>query len=191
MSLLPLVDHTCRASRAIRRGGRTPRNEALGLGMAREPAQPGQQAVTPEHDSRSPRYRLFQARPIGPPSDPAAELATAQTPAPPGESGANPDRESLVKDSLAIWRRLAARPHVRSVLSAGQALYEVPFSMVKGQGSARSILRGVIDCLVQKDNGSVVVVEFKTGRPSPAPAPARPVVEAAKALYPDYLVEGC
>ena len=137
-------------------------------------------------------HRLFQARPIGLPSDPAAELATAHALLLPADSGAIPDRDSLVKDSLVIWRRLAARPDVRSVLSAGQALYEVPFSMVKGQGSARSILCGVIDCLVQKDDGSVVVVEFKTGRPSPPHQRQLDLyVEAARALYPNSLVEGC
>jgi RecB family endonuclease NucS len=56
---------------------------------------------------------------------------------------------------------------------------------------ASVVLRGTIDCLIQKDDGCVVVVEFKTGRRRPSHQRQLDVyVEAARALFPGAPVEG-
>jgi RecB family exonuclease len=53
------------------------------------------------------------------------------------------------------------------------------------------VLRGAIDCLVIRADGSVAVVEFKTGRRRQAHERQLELYqEAARALYPDARVEG-
>jgi ATP-dependent exoDNAse (exonuclease V) beta subunit len=70
-------------------------------------------------------------------------------------------------------------------------MYEVPFSMMVRRSNAPVLLRGTIDCVVQKDDGSVVIVEFKTGRPSPSHQRQLDLyVEAAAALYPGARIVG-
>ena len=51
------------------------------------------------------------------------------------------------------------RADVRDALSGRARFYEVPFSLAETAG----IVRGTIDCLVQKDDG-LLVLELKTGR---------------------------
>jgi RecB family exonuclease len=55
---------------------------------------------------------------------------------------------------------------------SGTAFHEVPFSLSIDD----RIVRGTIDCLVQKADGDIAVLEFKTGR-------RRPEHEAQTALY--------
>ena len=53
------------------------------------------------------------------------------------------------------------------------------------------ILRGTIDCLIRRENGSVVVVEFKSGVPRAFHQSQLDLyVEAARRLFPAALVEG-
>ena len=53
------------------------------------------------------------------------------------------------------------------------------------------MLRGTIDCLVRADDGSVTVVEFKTGRPRASHQSQLDIyVEAVRALVPDASVTG-
>jgi len=137
-------------------------------------------------------HRLMQARPVEFASDPTAEFAAAEALLRPAERGTITDCESFVKDSLAIWRRLRTRPEVQSLLSDGRPAYEVPFSMAKGHGNARAILRGVIDCVVHKPDRSIVVVEFKTGRRSDSHRRQLELyAEAACFLYPGSRIESC
>jgi ATP-dependent helicase/nuclease subunit A len=72
------------------------------------------------------------------------------------------DHEAFAADAARIWVRSHARADVQEALSGQARFYEVPFSL----GDARGIVRGTIDCLVQKDDG-VVVLELKTGRARP------------------------
>ena len=97
----------------------------------------------------------------------------------------------------------------------GVPLYEVPFSMEihpgggSGAPSAESaapsaewaapsaerrtpiIVRGSIDCLIQKPDGSITVVEFKTGRPRPSHERQLGLyVAAARMCFPDTMVDG-
>jgi ATP-dependent exoDNAse (exonuclease V) beta subunit len=85
-----------------------------------------------------------------------------------GESGA------VVDMAVDLWRAMRERPDVTALFAGGRALYEIPFSLLDA-GAAR-ILRGTIDCVIQRTDGGVTVVEFKTG-------PRRPVHEQQLALY--------
>jgi ATP-dependent exoDNAse (exonuclease V) beta subunit len=83
-----------------------------------------------------------------------------------------PDERIDVSDALALGMRALALyaglrddPELRTLLGSGQVLYEVPFCYGP-PGDPGPTLRGVIDCLILRDNGAVVV-EFKTGAPRP------------------------
>jgi ATP-dependent helicase/nuclease subunit A len=66
--------------------------------------------------------------------------------------------------------------------------HELPFSLVRGDGV---IVRGSIDCLAVRTDGSVDVLEFKTGRPSAADRAQLDVyVDAARHLFPQATVRG-
>jgi ATP-dependent helicase/nuclease subunit A len=127
----------------------------------------------------------------------------------PEERAAVPDVELTVRTAVAIAERITARDDVRSILGGGQRLYEVPFSLrvtvpsvlaepdpanVGSLPSTKSqtlVLRGTIDCLVVNDDGSVLVLEIKTGTPRPSHQQQLDVyLEAARALFPEVSVTG-
>jgi len=97
------------------------------------------------------------------------------------------DLAVVARDAAALYLRLRGRAEVREVLSAGQAYYEVPFSLVvPGPAGERpgNTVRGVIDCLVVPEAGSPIVLEFKTGRPKPEHAvQVERYVEAVRAIF--------
>ncbi|MEP6593468.1 MAG: PD-(D/E)XK nuclease family protein, partial [Acidobacteriota bacterium] len=78
----------------------------------------------------------------------------------------------------------------------GRRLYEVPFSLQRAPAlgppdAVPVVLRGTIDCLLIRTDGSVVVIEFKTGAPRASHRPQLAVYEeAARALFPGARVEG-
>ena len=83
------------------------------------------------------------------------------------------------------------RPDVAALLAVRRRLQEVPFSLRRVAEGTPMVLRGTIDCLIRKDDGSVVVVEFKTGRRRASHQRQLDVyVEAARALCPGSSVEG-
>ncbi len=121
--------------------------------------------------------------------------------------------DATVAAAVDAWRSLRARSDVAELLASGRRLHEVPFSLLvpasplsnapppspaaeagsrDGVRTAESlILRGTIDCLIRKEDGSIVVVEFKTGRPRAAHRPQLDLyVEAARSLFPGATVEG-
>jgi ATP-dependent helicase/nuclease subunit A len=57
---------------------------------------------------------------------------------------------------------LRQQPELQELLSSGVAMYELPFSLHQPGPPAHTI-RGRIDCVIQRPDGSVVVVELKTG----------------------------
>jgi len=86
---------------------------------------------------------------------------------------------------------MRGREDVAALLASGRILHEAPFSMMTTRDGSPLVLRGAIDCLVQKDDGSIVVLEFKTGRPRPSHQRQLDLyVEAARALFPGAAVEG-
>jgi RecB family exonuclease len=99
------------------------------------------------------------------------------------------DVEHLFSQSRDAYVALCTQPALRGALDEGEALFEVPFSV--REAGARSILRGTFDCLVRRRDGGVIVLELKTGKPSPEHELQLGVyLTAARALFPGTSVEG-
>jgi ATP-dependent helicase/nuclease subunit A len=99
------------------------------------------------------------------------------------------ERQAVSARAVAILQSIKAQPGVADLLTEGQPLFEVPFSMLSGDG--RRVLRGTIDCIVRRPDESIAVLEFKTGRPQPAhDVQLCEYVRAAQAMYPATHVEG-
>lgn len=102
--------------------------------------------------------------------------------------------EAEVPDELLLraadaYRALCAQPELSSALESGRPLFEVPFSV--RPAASPSIRRGTFDCLVQRNDGGVTILELKTGRPMPEHAQQLATyLIAARALFPDAPVEG-
>jgi ATP-dependent helicase/nuclease subunit A len=97
--------------------------------------------------------------------------------------------DEVLQEALDVRERLRRRPDVRALLDSGQLLFEVPFSM--RDGDSGTTVRGTIDCLVQGEDGSVTVLELKTGQPRPAhDRQLATYVRAARLLFPGRRVEG-
>jgi ATP-dependent exoDNAse (exonuclease V) beta subunit len=100
--------------------------------------------------------------------------------------------------AVTAWRSMRTRDDVAALLASGSRLHEVPFSLCTAGSSTFPagsvgplILRGTIDCLIQRDDGSIVVVEFKSGSPQGFHQKQIDLyVEAARALFPQAAVEG-
>jgi ATP-dependent exoDNAse (exonuclease V) beta subunit len=85
---------------------------------------------------------------------------------------------------------MTRQPDVAALLASGERLHELTFSLVDPNPPSR-VLRGAIDCLIRRPDGSIIVVEFKTGVPSPThDAQIDAYVHAAKAMFPDAAVSG-
>jgi ATP-dependent helicase/nuclease subunit A len=136
-------------------------------------------------------HRLLQSPPASLPVDANAQLAFARSLLRPTECIDVDRLDAVVAEAVTAWRRLSTRADVSTVLASGRTLHEVPFSLLTRQETGAVILRGTIDCVVQKDDGSFEILEFKTGRPSPSHQRQLDVyVEAVKALFPDAPVVG-
>jgi ATP-dependent helicase/nuclease subunit A len=82
---------------------------------------------------------------------------------------------------------LARRPELEEILGHAELLYEVPFSL---RTAGRQILRGAMDCVARHPDGTITIVEFKTGKPGPEhDAQLALYVEAALALFPGRPIE--
>ncbi|MGE0592740.1 MAG: UvrD-helicase domain-containing protein [Vicinamibacterales bacterium] len=80
------------------------------------------------------------------------------------EMGHVPEREVLVERATDTYRRLCGRADVRALMARGQPWHEVPIAAPREGGPPR---RGSIDLLIHATDGTLMVVEFKTGRPRP------------------------
>ena len=138
-------------------------------------------------------HRLFQSSEILEGRGEDAQFAYARGLLQPEEHVAveDIDIDATVTTAVLAWRALRARADVAALLASGHRLHEVPFSMRTVKEGALVVLRGAIDCLIQKDDGSIVVVEFKTGRRRSSHQQQLDVyVEAARAIFPGASVEG-
>jgi ATP-dependent helicase/nuclease subunit A len=94
------------------------------------------------------------------------------------------DEESLLSRAAAVWTNARARQDVAAALAGKARMFELPFSAAPERGGP--VLRGTIDCMVEKPDGSILVVEFKTGRVRPIHQRQLDVyVAAARQLHPD------
>jgi ATP-dependent helicase/nuclease subunit A len=64
------------------------------------------------------------------------------------------------KEIIARFHALRGHSELRTQYEAGDVFHEVPFSFF----ADGSIVRGAIDCLIRQADGSVLILEFKTGR---------------------------
>jgi ATP-dependent helicase/nuclease subunit A len=135
-------------------------------------------------------HRLFEC-PLLPDASEEAHLSYARQLLRPEERAALENADSTVRTAVATWRALQQREDVGDLLSAGCRQHEVPFSMQTVSDGTPVVLRGTIDCLIHRDDGSIVVVEFKTGRRRPSHQQQLDVyVAAVRAIFPGRVVEG-
>ncbi|CAN5804692.1 UvrD-helicase domain-containing protein [soil metagenome] len=135
-------------------------------------------------------HRLFQAVSRGLAAD--ADLhRVARSLLRPEERAASQDAETTVREAVTIWTAVAARAEVLRLLASADVLAEVPFSLRIEEEGRPLILRGTIDGLAIAADGSVAVVEFKTGQPRGSHQEQLDLyVMAARALFPGRMIEG-
>ncbi|MEW6368382.1 MAG: UvrD-helicase domain-containing protein [Acidobacteriota bacterium] len=68
--------------------------------------------------------------------------------------------EEIAKKAADLYATLAQRADLRQTLASGECLREVPFVIAEQSGS---LVRGVVDCVVRRDEGTIVI-DYKTGR---------------------------
>ena len=130
-------------------------------------------------------HRLFQ---FAEGTDGVSELAARLVR--PEERATAADAAASVGRALDAWTAMSSRPEVARLLSSGERIHELPFSYV-APGQPGRVLRGTIDCLVRQPDGSIVVIEFKTGVSSPAhTAQLELYVGAARDIFPGTPVSG-
>ncbi len=100
------------------------------------------------------------------------------------------DATSLQRRAVEAWLSMKDQPEVAEIFHSGERLHEVPFSIAQTAPSRR-ILRGTIDCLIRGRDGTLTVLEFKSGRPRGSHQAQLDIyVDAAHALFPDADVKG-
>jgi ATP-dependent helicase/nuclease subunit A len=138
-------------------------------------------------------HRLFQRSARG--DEDAARLeATALALVRDDEAAELDDPGAVAKAAAAVFARIWGTPEVRSILDGAKCLYELPVSFLvrpDGPGTEPSILRGVVDCLVRRPDGRLIVLDFKTGAKRHADhRQLDAYVGAVRDLYPGAAVEG-
>jgi ATP-dependent helicase/nuclease subunit A len=99
------------------------------------------------------------------------------------------DPHGTGRTAVDCFLALRSRPPLATLLQHGRCHYEVPFSFREPESG--HILRGSIDCLVERPDGGVTVVELKTGLPSPVHERQLSLyVQAATRLFPSVQVDG-
>jgi RecB family exonuclease len=99
------------------------------------------------------------------------------------------DVDGVLRQAVRAYLALCSQPGVLSDLASGERWFEVPFSLRPADQQA--VLRGRFDCLVRQASGRVVMLEFKTGRPTAQhERQLEAYLTAARALFPDTVVEG-
>jgi ATP-dependent exoDNAse (exonuclease V) beta subunit len=98
------------------------------------------------------------------------------------------DRDALLTHAREAYIALCGAPALVTALTKGDALFEVPFSL--RAANSQMILRGTFDCLVRQADGSVSVLELKTGKRMPEhQEQLTTYLAAAHALFPGTAVE--
>jgi ATP-dependent helicase/nuclease subunit A len=130
-------------------------------------------------------HRLLQRHAIADTLDDAILRASIDRLLRPDERLDLGDRDRLFEQVMTAYRALCRRPDVRDTYLVGDAVHEVPFTLV----DEGRIVRGTIDCLVCTGD-RVTVLEFKTGRRRlEHDAQADFYRRAAQAVFPDAVVD--
>ena len=99
------------------------------------------------------------------------------------------DVEQVFEHARRAYLALCGQPVLSQALDSGEALFEVPFSV--RPASSQRILRGTFDCLIQRRDGGITVLELKTGKPAREhDQQLEMYVTAARAMFPGTSVEG-
>jgi ATP-dependent helicase/nuclease subunit A len=99
------------------------------------------------------------------------------------------DVEQVFSQARSAYLALCGQRALSEALDSGDALFEVPFSV--RAASAQMILRGTFDCLIQRRDGGMTVLELKTGKPAPEHDKQLEIyLTAARAMFPGTPVEG-
>jgi ATP-dependent exoDNAse (exonuclease V) beta subunit len=105
------------------------------------------------------------------------------------ERGSVEDVAAAVRIALDTFQALRRQAPLVALLQGSRCHYEVPFSFHEPESGC--ILRGSIDCLIERPDGSVVVLELKTGVRSPVHDRQLSIyVQAVRRLFPSANVEG-
>jgi ATP-dependent exoDNAse (exonuclease V) beta subunit len=99
--------------------------------------------------------------------------------------------DRVISTAIELWEGVCKREEVAALLASSELLTEVPFSLKIEEEGLPVILRGTIDCLAIAADGSVSVVEFKTGgRREIHQRQLDLYLRAASMLFPARRVEG-
>jgi ATP-dependent helicase/nuclease subunit A len=99
------------------------------------------------------------------------------------------DVEQVFSQARSAYLALCGHRTLSQALESGDALFEVPFSV--RPASSQLILRGTFDCLIQRRDGGLTVLELKTGKPAPEhDRQLEMYLTAARAMFPGTPVEG-
>ena len=103
----------------------------------------------------------------------------------PDERLAVDDVQALARDVVAVVRAVWREQGLGALLRSPSARFEVPIAVRLDEGDRVRVLRGSIDCVVVEAD-RWLVLEFKTGRPSPAHQRQLDLyVGAVRAMAPD------
>jgi ATP-dependent helicase/nuclease subunit A len=134
-------------------------------------------------------HRMLQRR-MDPASDEGALGVHAETLLGSAERVDIADTAALVTEAVRVYRALWQDAGLRDLVEAGEWHHEVPFSWFPPDRPGQC-LRGVIDCVVSRPDGSLVILELKTGHPRPEHEVQLALyVDAIRACFPDRGVEG-
>ena len=135
-------------------------------------------------------HRLFQFGGALGATAPVEELvAFADSLVTPEDRASLMDVDTVERRAIDVWTSMNQQPEVARLLG-GERLHEVPFSIVLPE-TPDQVMRGTIDCLIRHADGSLTVLEFKTGRPRPShQAQLNVYVRAAQGLFPEASVNG-
>jgi RecB family endonuclease NucS len=109
----------------------------------------------------------------------------------PDERASSADPDAVISTAAEIWTAVADRDDVKRLLGSAEVIAEVPFSLRVEEDGRMAILRGTIDGISIGHDGSVTVVEFKTGQRRPVHQEQLDIyLRAARELFPGRTVEG-
>ena len=139
-------------------------------------------------------HRMFQ-RGVRGDADEAVRAAAARRLVNDDELAAIADTDAFTSRAAAVFAGMWATRDVRAALDGAECFYEVPVSLTQQETESPdgrpAVLRGVIDCLVRRPDGRVIVLDFKTGTKRRTDRRQLDAyVQAARRLFPGAPVEG-
>jgi ATP-dependent exoDNAse (exonuclease V) beta subunit len=139
-------------------------------------------------------HRMFQRGVCGD-ADEAVRAAAARRLVNDDELAAIADTDAFTSRAAAVFAGMWAKRDVRAALDGAECFYEVPVSLTQREAESPAgrpaVLRGVIDCLVRRPDGRVIVLDFKTGKNRRTDRRQLDAyVQAARQLFPGAPVEG-